>query len=332
MYRKIARPYGQSVSGMRLVSMLMAMLVLWMLYHRLKDPTTWRAFADDKETASAELTKPTPVESETIIPGPNDQNEDEVADVREMFEFVTDRAPLKPREMDVYWRLMDWSRTQSFADLEKRAFDDVAFTKLWELPEKYRGKLVRLRMHVRRVLKFDAPENPSNIPNVCEAWGWTDESRSFPYVVVFPEPPQDLPIGTDVRAEIIFVGYFMKVMTYAATDNTRGAPLLVGRVQLVSTPKAIAPTKTDPWVIVLILFGGAAFAGYAAWMRIRTRRKSNVTMLPKEFSVIEPFDRPALDNPFAEIVAVHSSDEPQFHLAPEATSSNASPPTESKKD
>src|SRR5262245_37741020 len=113
MRRNSIRPYGQSMSGMRLISMLMATLVLWMLYDRLKDPPTWRAIADDREIRPAKEPRPEAAERiENLVPGPNDQDQDEVAKVNQLFDAVTDRAPLKPREMEAYWRLLDWSRTQ----------------------------------------------------------------------------------------------------------------------------------------------------------------------------------------------------------------------------
>lgn len=305
MRRKTARPYGQSVSSMRLVSMLMATLVLWMLYDRLKDPATWRLIADDKPAkASVETDNGKSPEPENIVPGPNDQDQDEVAAAQDQLEAIDDRAPLKQREMGAYWRLMNWSRTEPFNQLENRAKDDVPFTQLWEQPEKYRGQLIRLRMHVRRVLEYDAPENTYGIAKVYEAWGWTEESRSFPYVVVFPEAPPDLPIGTDVRAEIVFVGYFMKIMSYKAFDNPRGAPLLIGRATMVSSPIPEPPSKLDPWIIPLIVIAATAFIGITALMGIRSRGKSKVRMLPNELSVANSWSVPDSDNPFGRIDAV----------------------------
>jgi hypothetical protein len=326
MRRKLARPYGQSISGKRLVSMIMALVVLGMLYYRFRDPATWSVITSENDVATT--TNPPPLttpEPETVIPGPNDQDDNELANIQAMFEFVTDRAPLKSREMDAYWRLMDWSRTQPFAEQEQRARQDVPFTQLWEQPERYRGQLVRLRMHVRRVLQYDAPGNPSGIAKVCEAWGWTDESRSYPYVVVFPEPAAGLPIGTDVRTEIVFVGYFLKVMTYTAFDNPRGAPLLVGRARVVA-PTVIVPAKTDPGIMLLAALGGIVVVGLSVWFRIRTRARSTVRMLPNELSTL-PSAGPVNFNdqpfPFADESADHHPSILTFNV----TTTGHSPPS-----
>ncbi len=301
MRRYTARPYGGSVSGTRLLSMLMAILVLGMLYNRLKDPHTWRAFADDKEPAAAQVVAETPSELENIVAGPNDLDEDEVASVQDLFEMVTDKTPLKPQDMHAYWRLMDWSHTQPFAELEKRSHQDIAFTQLFDQPEKYRGKPIRLRMHVRRILESDAPKDQPSVDKVYEAWGWTDESRSFPYVVVFKDLPPGLPIGTDIRTEIVFAGYFLKVMSYKAFDNNRGAPLLVGRAKLISTPPPPPPSKTDPWIIPIVLFGSILFIGASVWLSRSARKKSKMRMLPDDLSAVTTPVNFGTDNPFGDL-------------------------------
>ena len=82
--------------------------------------------------------------------------------------------------MPAYWRCLKWARAQSFAELERRAADGVVYTQLLEQPDKYRGKLLRLRLHIRRVLDWEAPKNSAGVRRVYEAWGWTDESKSHP--------------------------------------------------------------------------------------------------------------------------------------------------------
>ncbi len=299
MRRYSARPYGGSVTGLRLVSMLMAISVLWMLYNRLNDPATWRAFVNDKEPASTQSAAETPSAPEIIIPGPNDLDEDEVASIQEQFELVTDKEKLKSREMDAYWHLMDWSRTQSFSDLEKRSIKNIAFTQLWEQPEYYRGKLIRLRLHVLRVQEFPGPKDQPSVKIVYEAWGGTTESRTLLYCVVFPDLPDGLPVETDVRAEIVFVGYFLKLMSYQAYDQktgvplmaTRAAPLLIGRTKFISSPTPLPPPKSDPWIIPLAIGGAILLIGMSVWASRSTRKKSKVRMLPDElYSLATPGD------------------------------------------
>ncbi len=271
MRRKQPRPYGVTLRPTRLVSLVLAVAVLWVLYLRLKDPATWRILFDlkDKSAAVEPLQTVAPIR-EDIVPGPNDSDEQEVVAANELFQLVNDKTPLKPREMFAYWRLMAWARTEPFTKLLERSKSDVPFTQFWEQPNKYRGKLVTLRLHVRRVLEYDAPENPQDIPVTYEAWGWTDESKSFPYVVVFPERPEGLPVGTDVRGEVVFVGYFLKVMSYTAFEANRGAPLLVGRVQAVPSSAPVKAEPMNPWLMLGIAAGGMLLIGLYVLLQMRS--------------------------------------------------------------
>lgn len=285
MRRRSVRPFGQSTSITRLLSMVMALAVLWALYRQVKDPALWRTLFDQPKQSTPVETKPVvEAEAEQITSGPDDRDEDEFAKAEVLFDLVTDKAPLKTREMEAYWKLMEWSRTQPFAEFSRRAKFDVPFTQLWDQPEKYRGKPIRLRLHVRRVLEYDPPDNPLNAKKSYEAWGWTDESRSFPYCVVFTDPPRDLPIGTDVRAEIDFVGYFLKIMTFKAFDNARGAPLLVGRARLVSVPKTASTSQMDWTGVIAFVLACIAIVGYFVWSGTRSKYETKRSNLPNELA------------------------------------------------
>lgn len=329
MRRHRSRPYGLAPRPTRIVGLLMALGVLWLLYDRFRDPATWKVLFDLKDDAvvNAQVGEQAPAPAaaapvaEVIEPGPNDTDEEEVADAAASFELVADRAPLKPREMHAYWRLMGWTRTEEFATQNRRALHDVAFTQLWEQPERYRGKLISLRLHVRRVLKYDAPENPHGFKEIYEAWGWTDESRSFPYVVVFPECPEGLPVGTDIRGEVVFVGYFLKVMSYTAFDTPRGAPLLVGRVRVQPSLLPPPPAPVDPMVYVWIILGGTLFCGLFVWLHLRKRRiirnrslpvNDSAESQPDLLNLSSPEsgrgpDGNIIDSPFAELEAIGPS-------------------------
>jgi hypothetical protein len=177
---------------------------------------------------------------ETVIAGPNDEDPVEQEDVKPLFEAVTDRQPMLAADSPAYWRLMKWARSSTFADLQKRSRRDVPFVKLWQEPEKHRGELIQLRLHVLRILSWEAPENSAGVKTTYEIWGWTNDSRN-PYVVNVAELPPGLSEGASVQGEVLFQGYFLKLFAYDAfNDVHRGAPLLVGRV------KSVAPTSPPP--------------------------------------------------------------------------------------
>lgn len=261
------RPYGSAApptSGsamLRAGSMLCCLLILGMIYTHAKNPQTWRwlvndgeAHADVEPAAKVEPTAAPPVK-ETIVPGPTDDDPEESKTAQPLFDILTDKAPLAAIEMPAYWRAMRWSQAQSFDAMSQRARSDIRYSQLWEQSEEYRGDLIKLRLHIRRVLEYDAPVNSSGVDKVYEAWGWTNDSKSFPYILVFSELPPGMKVGAEVSEEGVFVGYFLKTMLYTAFDASRAAPLLVGRMRhLASAP---APrTNTD---------GAMSFWTVAAW-------------------------------------------------------------------
>jgi hypothetical protein len=266
MPRRIVHPYGQSIPITRAFSLLFALAVLGMLYERMRDPATWVWFTGENPAAvdvSPQAVQPAAAPpKELIVAGPNDLDPDAVAEMALLLKPVRDKTDLVGREMPAYWRLMEWSLSQPFAQLEQRALRDVPFQMVWSDPDRYRGKLVRMRMHVRRVLQHDAPGNPLKLKEVFEVYAWTDDSLSHPYVVVIPECPPGLPVGSDVHGEIVFVGYFLKIMRGEAFDKLRGYPLFIGRARSVARP-APANAGQSGLDLFLILFavGGLMLAG-----------------------------------------------------------------------
>ncbi len=179
---------------------------------------------------------PAPAAAETLVPGPTDLDSEERTRAETMFANVKDLSPLKVREMPAYYRLLRWVRDQSYLDLDRRAERDVPFNSFNTQPDKYRGRLVSLRLKIRRILEFETPDNPLSVKRVYEAWGSADESKPFPFVVVFTELPKGMKVGPDVDEEGVFVGYFLKNLSFKAFDMNRSAPLLVGR--LTNLPKS----------------------------------------------------------------------------------------------
>lgn len=266
MARRVVHPYGYSIPITRAFSLLFALAVVGMLYERMRDPATWVWLTGEEraavDAAPHPVEHPAPQPHEKIVAGPNDLDAEAVAEMDVLLKAVRDKTELVGREMPAYWRLMEWSRSQSFAELEQRAQRDVPFQKVWHEPDKYRGKLVRMRMHVRRVMEWDAPKNPLDLAKTYEVFAWTDDSLSFPYLVVIPELPPGLPVGVDVHGEIVFVGYFLKNMKYEAFDKTRGIPVFIGRAKSVArTMPANAGAQGIDLFLVLFLVGGLMLAG-----------------------------------------------------------------------
>ncbi len=288
MRRRIARPFGSSISLTRGISLLIGLAVVGLLYDTFRKPVMWNWLAADEDRpvpgADDGASGPAAEAPRTIVPGPNDLDPAAVAEFQTRVELITDRAELRTREMVPYWQLMAWSRSQSLPEFEKRAQPEPALTQLWELPQDYRGKPIRLRMHVRRVLQYKAPENPLGLKECFEAWGWTDESKSHPYVVVFSEKPAGLPVGPAVEADVVFVGYFLKNMAYTAFDKSRAAPLLIGQVRIAKPPQAAAPLMVSPrdkWGLAL---GGLAVAVVILAVIVKGRKRRSTITQPNSIT------------------------------------------------
>src|SRR5580704_14456221 len=232
-FRRSAFATSATNSLSPLFRMIAFLIVLALVYSWASKPRSWSWLEDrggttaddpgfDENLAAgavgrAEGEKKS-AEPEVVVPGPTDQNAAEAAAANPLFEVLTDRQPLVKIEMPAYWQCLKWARAQSFAELERRAEKHLVFTQFWQQPDKYRGKLIRLRLHVARILTWDAGENSAGVRHVYEVWGWTDESKSFPYLVVLSELPKGIPIGDKLHEEGVFVGYFLKTMKYTASN------------------------------------------------------------------------------------------------------------------
>jgi hypothetical protein len=307
------------------------LIVLALLYSWARKPQTWRWLESGSESLS-EADEPDPVtenrkkvvggeaarnpdaatkraSAEVVVPGPTDQNEAEAAEAKNLFQALSDRAPLSDIEMPAYWRCLKWAGAQSFAELEQRALRRIVYTQLWEQPDKYRGKLIRLRLHVRRILDWDAPKNSAGVRRVYEAWGWTDESKSFPYVVVFADAPEGTPLGDNLDEEGIFVGYFLKTIAYTASNRNRSSPLLLGRMKWLNSaapPRPIVGRKDWIW-IVAIGIPAVALIGWGAWFQMRRYRRVKLSpATPADEAEIENWFR----NESTSLPARDASDEP----------------------
>jgi hypothetical protein len=255
---------------LRLGSLILVLCVMGMMYYRAKDPDTWRWLASDdrkEQPATSTDSPPSSVESvqaaESVIEGPNDTDADQQETFRELAQALTDNESLTAEEMFAYWQLVDWSRATPFDELWKRADKSVLFAQLFGEPADHRGELIAFNLHVKRVLQHRPSPTGEDRPTVFEAWGATDDSKTFPYCLVFADKPPQMPLGDDLTEESRFAGYFLKNMKYVdKLGKTRIAPLLIGRLRWQENPgrKAYEAARTNaPWEFWVVVGGFAAF-------------------------------------------------------------------------
>src|SRR5579863_10085571 len=195
--------------------------------------------------------------TETVIEGPADESPIEQEEIKRLFDVVTDKQPIQETDMPAYYRLLKWSRSRSFAELEKRAKRDVPITKFYQEPEKHRGELIRLKIRVRQIVKWDdTPKNSAGVTTTYDLSGGTEESRGYPYVAVCSELPPDIKVATRTDQEVIFVGYFLKIMKADSFATARGWPVLIGRARAIPSTAHIAANRSAGLISMLIV-GGA---------------------------------------------------------------------------
>jgi hypothetical protein len=169
--------------------------------------------------------RPEPVEPPPVVAG---KPAAVVPDRSPEFESVTDRTAMGFRDNAAYSLLLDRARATPAEELAAKSRRDILLAHLWETPELYRGVPVHLLGSALRVLRYQSKLSPTGW--LYEAWVITPEASRVPYVCVFEDAPEGLPISPNISERVVFNGYFLKVMKYQAGDVSRGAPVLVGRV------------------------------------------------------------------------------------------------------
>jgi hypothetical protein len=179
------------------------------------------------------------------------------------FETVTDRTPMSFRDSSAYALLLDRARGKDAAELAAASRRDVVLAHLWQTPELYRGIPMHLAGSAQRVLRY--PSQLSQSGWLHEAWIFTPEAPKVPYVCVFEDAPQGLPIGPSVSERVVFNGYFLKLMKYQAADVARGAPVLVGRIGWAPPAAASGVLERGTLRWTLLALGVLFFISLVRW-------------------------------------------------------------------
>lgn len=296
------------------------LIVLGLLIRRASDPEGWRwlvsdrgddapaaAFQDAEEAPVESAKKPAdqqpaaepragepggqPAEKPLIATGPTDQDPEESEYMKEAFQAVTDSTLENTKvEMAAYHRLVQWSLNQPFELMNRRAQRNVLATQLFNAPDEYRGKLIRLNLLLIRVLKWDLKiydegvtgkdAKPSKIVPVYEAWGTTSDSGAHPYNVILVDLPPGMPTGNSVHNRVHFVGYFFKVQKYYdGLHRVNRTPVLIGRADWQAPPTP-GFQKTD-WYISYGFVGGVLVIAVVSLVVVflsRRRRKNKMVI------------------------------------------------------
>jgi hypothetical protein len=262
--RNMPRSIFRGNELMRLMTMVVMLGVLLLLIFRSRDPSTWAWLVGDdravqkRSAAPPEVNPNNEIQSEPTMPalaGPTDLDPEESEAIAEEFQAVADgKLSIQPEEMPSYNRLLRWVGNQTLSEMRSRAKKDFVYTQFYQSPEKYRGQLFEMELNVRRILKYT-----HNDLTLYEVWGWTAESRSWPYVGVVLDLPKGMPIGPDVYETATLTGYFFKMQGYQPADAKPNAaalqaPLFIGR--LIWHKDTISQKQSSDWSWGLYILAG----------------------------------------------------------------------------
>ncbi len=131
----------------------------------------------------------------------------------------------------------------------------VTFRQIWEHPEAYKNKRVRVEGRVMRRFQQAAY---GTFPPLVESWAVTPSGDPFCLVYPVPSPDESKAVP---GAVIRFEGVFLKALEYQGGDTKRLAPLIVGDRSPLVTAAAKAPVAASPdstWKVDWALGLGAA--------------------------------------------------------------------------
>ncbi len=292
----------------RLLTMVVMLGVLALLFARARDPGTWRWLAPEAPNvgtgtapAAADTTEEDVAAAERVAAGPTGDDPQERDAAREEFEAVTDKAPLAKEEMPAYWRLLAWQQHEPLAAMRQRAKKDITFKQLWQQPEKWRGQLVEIPVHLKQTAHVDElADNSLGLKDLDEVWGWTTDSQPYSYWFVCPQLPPGMPRGTNITEEATFVGYFLKLIPYEDHQGvSRATPLLIGR--LIWHPAAGSSMARDdegwwPWMIGGVLAILFAVRWGSRWRNRHSGGVTNPATRHDDHAVAEWLDRAGDDD------------------------------------
>jgi hypothetical protein len=193
----------------------------------------------------------------------------------------------------------------------------VEFRSLWDQPDTFRGRRVIVQGRVERIFRQAAV---GSFPPLAEVW--ITSPAGDPFCVVFPQQelttaidkqvdadrgdktthngtrPDKTPLTPDAGRTVRFTGTFLKMVSYAASDGKRLAPLIVGARPPIDKPDGTqradatrlregsaevfrtvggsnSPSRRDRWPRLpanwaMALALAAVAAGVISWQHLRT--------------------------------------------------------------
>lgn len=141
---------------------------------------------------------------------------------------------------------------------------------------RFRGKLVTMHGHIRRLVPYDALKNDFGVTRLYEAWFYTKDSATNPAVIICTSIPDGIPTGDRIAEEASVTGYVFRLHQYEAKSNKgRYAPMiLASRIEWRPREPPREPPAWLPGALVALLVLIAAAIVFYGRRDKRTHRKA----------------------------------------------------------
>jgi hypothetical protein len=194
-------------------------------------------------------------------------------------ESVKDETPVRSGEEGLAFceALVKAHKTSNEA-FQNSATRGLTYANLFLEPTLHRGKVVHFEGRLKRLVRFEPPEETKldGVTDQYEGWMFNpDTLGANPVCVVFTDLPAGLEPGDKLDVRVGFDGYFFKKYRYKGADTLRDAPLLIGHTIIVKQIPAKADAEEGGLfssfiaVIFMVLLGCVFFLAFALTMWYR---------------------------------------------------------------
>lgn len=209
-----------------------------------------------------------------------------------LIDQARDRRPIEDAESASYLYMLSMAGRTELEAFEKHKGPNPNRNDLMNRPAQWRGKVVKLHGHVRRLraLPPDPELQKFGLGPLFEAWVFQDQYGAHPVCLLVTSLPPGLKPAEDLDEEVSFAGFFYKVYRYASAQTKEGdrvqrdAPLLMGP-GLRLRPK----TKTEGldagnWtrdllpIFFSVIIGTVGLGGLMGWWLSRSDKKARARL------------------------------------------------------
>jgi hypothetical protein len=137
-------------------------------------------------------------------------------------------------------------RETRYLQYQKQPDSFPMFVDVFQNPNRWLGRMVTLKGHVRRVTTYSGDSTLFDSQPLHELWLFTDDSQQNPAVIVTPTLPKDFPVSSELIDSVTVTGCFFKMYVYRSQQENRLAPLLLaGHVKWNPTPDQVLALAKD---------------------------------------------------------------------------------------